>query len=133
MMLLGGILGSVFKEKVASTMEQEMITSLKFYGSRRDVTLAWDETQTRLRCCGVNNYNDWRTKVPDSCCQETYGGQRKPCMESPAGNVYDRGCLNISYQFMRHNASIIFGAGIFVAILMIVAMVLSCAYFKMIE
>lgn len=133
-MLLGGILGYVFKEKVSFTMKQEMDASVSHHGRRREVTKAWDETQTRLRCCGVKSYHDWRNEIPDSCCLETYGGQHKPCRDNPtSGNIYERGCLEISSRFIRDTASVIFGAGIFVAILMLFGMAFSFAFFKTIE
>ena len=83
-MLIGGILGFVFREKVSLTMRQEMKSSLKFYGNRQQVTQSWDITQERLRCCGVDNFRDWVGRIPASCCQETYGGQRKPCQDEPS-------------------------------------------------
>lgn len=47
--LIGGVLGYVFREKVTHTMRQEMHSSLKFYGNRRPVTQSWDSTQERLK------------------------------------------------------------------------------------
>lgn len=46
-MLLGGILAYVFREKVELTMKQEMFSSIKLYDVRKQVTFAWDRTQTR--------------------------------------------------------------------------------------
>ncbi|CAG2060242.1 unnamed protein product [Timema podura] len=47
-MLVGGILGYVFKEKVQVTMEQEMQSSLKMYTTDPDIQKAWDVTQTKV-------------------------------------------------------------------------------------
>jgi hypothetical protein len=44
-MLVGGILGYVFREKVHDSMEQEMQASIRMYGQKRAVTRAWDATQ----------------------------------------------------------------------------------------
>ncbi|XP_059608326.1 tetraspanin-9 [Phlebotomus argentipes] len=135
-MLIGGILGYVFREKVSQTMRQEMHSSLRLYGNRYRVTEAWDQTQRRLRCCGVEFYRDWTLhgRIPESCCQETFGGQRKPCVESPTpANIYNKGCFNVTATYVRDHAAIVGGAGIGVAILMIFGMIFSCALFKMIE
>ncbi|CAO1303130.1 unnamed protein product [Diamesa hyperborea] len=133
-MLIGGILGYVFREKVELTMRQEMQSTLKLYGTRRQVTAAWDTTQERLRCCGVEHFRDWQGKIPISCCQETYGGQRKPCQDNPTlSNVYAKGCYEISSSYIRDNAAVIGGSGIAVAILMLFGMVFSCMFFNMIE
>jgi tetraspanin-11 len=48
-MLVGGILGYVFHEKVHTTMEQEMQSTLRTYPANRAVKRAWDDTQERVR------------------------------------------------------------------------------------
>jgi tetraspanin-11 len=48
-MLVGGILGYVFREKVHTTMEQEMQSTLRTYSANRAVKRAWDDTQERVR------------------------------------------------------------------------------------
>lgn len=135
-MLIGGILGYVFREKVAVTMRQEMQSSLKLYGNRRTITHAWDQTQMRLKCCGIESWHDWQMngRIPESCCQETYGGQRKPCVDTPSAQTLNaNGCLNVTTEFVKGHAAIIGGAGIAVALLMIFGMIFSCMLFKMVE
>lgn len=120
--LIGGILGFVFREKVQTTMKQEMLSSLKFYGNKRTVTQSWDTTQERLKCCGVDNFRDWQLfgRIPESCCQETYGGQKKPCVDNPSqGTLYNQGCLHVTSTFIRDNASIVAGCSIFLTVLMV--------------
>lgn len=133
-LIVGSILGYVFREKVVQTMRQEMYASLPYYGNRRTVTLAWDETQTRLKCCGVESYRDWYGSIPESCCQETYGGQRKPCVYEPSPlNLYINGCLNVTTEFVRQHASVIAGAGITVAVFLLLAQIFAIILFKSIE
>uniref|UniRef100_A0A336MEI8 Tetraspanin n=1 Tax=Culicoides sonorensis TaxID=179676 RepID=A0A336MEI8_CULSO len=134
--LIGGILGYVFREKVTHTMRQEMHSSLKFYGNRRPVTQSWDSTQERLKCCGVDSYRDWQLygRIPESCCQETYGGQKKPCIDNPnPQTIYMNGCLHITTDYVREHASIIAGCSIALAVLMVFAMIFSCSLFRMIK
>lgn len=135
-MLIGGILGYVFREKVELTMKQEMYSSTNLYGVRRQITSAWDTTQTRLKCCGVETFRDWKGKLPLSCCQEIDrdGIQRKPCQDHPTlQNTYNNGCYEVGFQFIRDRANVIGASGIIVAILMIFGMVFSCMFFNMIE
>jgi len=47
-MLVGGILGYVFREKVHTTMEQEMRSTVRLYTTNRAVKRAWDDTQERV-------------------------------------------------------------------------------------
>lgn len=121
-MLIGGILGFVFREKVTQTMKQEMNSSLKLYGERYTITNAWDLTQERLKCCGVESWRDWQKYglLPESCCQETYGGQKKPCRDAPSAlTLHSNGCLAVTSTYIRENAVIIGAAGIAMAILMV--------------
>lgn len=46
-MLVGGILGYVFRGKVETTIRIGMESSLRDYGIYKAITEAWDETQTR--------------------------------------------------------------------------------------
>jgi tetraspanin-11 len=132
-MLVGGILGYVFREKVHTTMEQEMRSTVRLYTTNRAVKRAWDDTQERLKCCGVTSYEDWKTKIPESCCRihseySSFGS----CLDLP-GNIFTLGCLDITEKFVKDHAAIIGGAGIGVACLMLLGMIFSCALFKMIE
>jgi tetraspanin-11 len=113
-----------------------MFSSIKLYGTRRQVTQAWDTTQTRLKCCGVDSFRNWQGKLPFSCCQEIDrdGIQRKPCQDNPSlANVYGRGCLEVGLEFVRDRANVIGLSGIIVAVLMIFGMIFSCTFFNMIE
>lgn len=135
-MLIGGILAIVFRGKVSETMDREMRSSLRLYGNRRSFTRAWDETQERLKCCGVESFRDWQLQggIPESCCQETYGGQKKPCVHAPShATLYAKGCVEVASIYVKEHAAIIGGAGIAVAILMILGMIFSCTLFNMIE
>lgn len=133
-MLIGGILAYVFREKVVQTMRQEMYSSLRLYGNNRPVTLAWDETQIRLKCCGIESYHDWQGAIPESCCQEAYGGQRKPCVNNPTPfSLHVDGCRNVTTEFIREHANIIASSGISVAILLLFALIFSLILFKSIE
>lgn len=122
-MLVGGILGYVFRGKVTETLRNEMYGSIRSYGNYRPVTEAWDETQGRLECCGVLSYRDWKDRIPDSCCREPVPGKRQPCQllhdTQNSFTMFQNGCLNVTANFVRDHAAIIGGAGIAVASLMV--------------
>lgn len=44
-MLVGGILCYVFRQRVQTTMQQEMLRTIRFYGDDRAITRAWDDLQ----------------------------------------------------------------------------------------
>lgn len=117
-MLVGGILGYVFREKVDTTLHNYMIGSIRSYGHNKAITDAWDETQTRLKCCGVTHYADWNGNLPDSCCEQLYPAKRQICTPGSAA-LHKIGCLNVTTKYVKDHAAIIGGAGIAVACLMV--------------
>ncbi|XP_022251053.1 tetraspanin-9-like [Limulus polyphemus] len=91
-MLVGGILGYVFRDEVDEKMKKEMLDSIPLYGNDTAVTEAWDQVQKNMKCCGMKTgdstmpYAIWSLnrgfqadkKVPMSCCM----GNEK-CQASP--------------------------------------------------
>ncbi|XP_046748726.1 CD151 antigen [Diprion similis] len=138
--LIGGVLGYVFREKVKSNVQQDLKNSMSQYDKHSRVRDAWDITQSTLHCCGVKSWDDWRQyelQVPKSCCKEISPGRYFDCSggsdKSNPSNTYQVGCLNSTQLYVQKHAAIIGGAGIAVACLMFFGMVFSCALFKMIE
>lgn len=123
-MLIGGILGYVFREKVKSTMYKEMESSIRRYSESPEVRKAWDNTQINLKCCGIQDHSSWGDELPNSCCK-----QRTPSYCTP----WETGCLYKAEKFVQDHASVIGGAGIGVACIMLLGMIFSCALFMMIE
>ena len=84
MELTGGILGFVYREAVASTLQQELQTGIQDHYNTTSqeigITLAWDTIQVQLNCCGVVDYEDWykisawpeNSYVPHSCCLPSF-------------------------------------------------------------
>ncbi|XP_075972153.1 tetraspanin 74F isoform X2 [Anticarsia gemmatalis] len=133
-MLVGGILQFVFREKVLTTLEREMSAAIPYYGAKHEYTKAWDETQTYLQCCGVKGYQDWNDNIPDSCCKEVYPGKRLDCKVSPnPTTMYMTGCRDKLMEFLRENAVYVGVVGVVVALVMLVALILSCGLFVKIE
>lgn len=48
-MLVGGILCYVFRQRVQTTMQQEMLRTIRSYGDDRSITRAWDDLQEGVR------------------------------------------------------------------------------------
>lgn len=46
--LIGGVLAYVFREKLVSTLQREMSSSMRVYDSRKAVREAWDTTQSTV-------------------------------------------------------------------------------------
>ncbi|KAJ2950392.1 hypothetical protein O0L34_g8636 [Tuta absoluta] len=133
-MLVGGILQFVFREKVLTSLDREMYAAVPYYGVKHEYTKAWDDTQTYLQCCGVRSYKDWNDNVPESCCKEVYHGQRLDCRSSPnPTTMYTEGCLNKTVDFLREDAIYIGVVAVIVALIMLLALIFSCGLFVKIE
>lgn len=121
-MLVGGILGYVFRGKVETTLENAMYASMRSYGNYAPVTNSWDETQRRLRCCGVRGPHDWLDRLPDSCCRESVPGRSQRCqivVQQDSFILHRDGCLFVTKRFVKDHAVIIGTAGVIVACLMV--------------
>lgn len=133
-MLVGGILQFVFREKVLTTLDRELYAAIPYYGVRHDFTKSWDDTQTYLKCCGVKGYKDWNDNVPESCCREVYPGKRMDCKGSPnPTTMYVEGCLSKVIDFLREDAVYVGTVAVIIAMIMMLALILSCGLFVKIE
>jgi len=143
-MLVGGILGYAFREKVLTTMRTQMYSSVAEYGNEQAVTDAWDTTQTTLKCCGVegasgfevwlmeNKNFDNTNRVPKSCCQRSNDIQN--CIRQPTSeNAWVEGCLTKAQTAINGQAAILGGVGVGIAFVMLLGMIFSMALFKMIK
>ncbi|XP_072941652.1 tetraspanin-18B-like isoform X2 [Epargyreus clarus] len=133
-MLVGGILQFIFREKVMKTLDRELYASIPYYGVTPSYTLAWDDTQSHLECCGVRSYKDWNDNVPMSCCREVYPGKRLDCksFQNPT-TMYLDGCLQKTIELLRQDAMYVGVVAIIITILMLLALIFSCALFSKIQ
>ncbi|KAG8187217.1 hypothetical protein JTE90_020648 [Oedothorax gibbosus] len=145
--LVGGILGYVFRSEVEMRMEQEMIMTIPLYKNESAVTDAWDSVQNYFMCCGlaINSepgYEIWKQnkkladtkKVPASCCKKN--AQLNFCESNPSdrnNGAYKDGCYEKMRDFVKAHALILGGIGIGISCVLIVGMMLSCALFLMIN
>ncbi|CAL1290918.1 unnamed protein product [Larinioides sclopetarius] len=146
-MLVGGILGYVFRNEVEKQMDQEMIMSIPLYKNETAVTDAWDAVQEYFKCCGIVvdselGYKIWslknkefqgEIKVPQTCCKDQDPSSVRECQTKPAGKVFEEGCSEQLEEFVKDHALILGGIGIGISCVLIVGMMLSCALFLMIN
>ncbi|XP_037777111.1 tetraspanin-9-like [Penaeus monodon] len=145
--LIGGILGYVFKDKASVSVKNTMTSAMRDYKPDTDIpiTKAWDETQQAMKCCGITEQSEWLkynrnfkqtgNKVPKSCCKnDPNTGKVIECQNSPTeDNSYTEGCYKKARDFVQGQAVIIGGVGIAVAFIMLVGLILSIILFKLIN
>lgn len=122
--ITAGVLAVVYKSTAEQETKNILKTSLeKFYNSTDSqdaVTLAWDTLQINLKCCGVDNYEDyqqnqvWKQQsyvIPPSCCALSL--DNKPldptCTTSPneANSYYKTGCYQKIIDWLMLNLNLI--------------------------
>ncbi|XP_013777868.1 CD151 antigen-like [Limulus polyphemus] len=148
MMLVGGILGYVFRNEVDDHMHREMLTTVRQYMNNTPITEAWDLVHKKFECCGMKQegssrqpYRIWvdvnpnfkvtGPQVPSSCCKsETVIPlcQKIPTKET----AWMKGCYDELKEFVKRHAIIVGGIGVGIACILIVGMSFACALFLMI-
>lgn len=145
-LLMGGILGYVFRAQAKETVHTTLIQKMKDYDpdqSTSKVTRAWDDTQSALKCCGVDTPGDWVSigrynsagpKVPKSCCKKNDDGNLFACDQNPTeSNSWTDGCYAKAVVAVQDFGLIIGGVGVVIALLMLLGLVFSMVLFKMIR
>nr|XP_019934563.1 PREDICTED: CD151 antigen-like isoform X2 [Paralichthys olivaceus] len=102
------------------------------------VTQAVDRLHQEFKCCGSNNYSDWRDSVwiraadnrqlvPDSCCKtpSVLCGRR----DHPS-NIYKGGCILKLEDFILSQLYILGAVGIGIAFLQLVGMMFTCCLYR---
>jgi len=133
-------LGSVGGSHVADTLTK--------YETDSSVTSSWDKMQSRLMCCGGNNwhtgYTDYRgtsigrndDSVPDSCCIIPNEGCGRGVLRQAAQTVQDKifvhGCIEVLTRWLENEVvdliPIYAAVSLGVALIEIITVALASAY-----
>jgi len=155
-LLLGGVFAYVFRQQIADNMKPEMMATIRDYdpNAKSDpITKAWDATQNKLFCCGIDTnvtngrpWESWFTnkrinsgpadkKVPASCCKLDASGAKVDCASSnpvDEDRIYTSDCFASALVFLKGHAVIIGGVAVGIASVMILGMALSICHYKLI-
>jgi len=139
--------------RVLNTAPQEIFLEMENYWTDEDVKYKWDNLQRDFQCCGViqhnTGYKDWQRVnnwgnarsthgVPDSCClkeQTDCGvGTGQGIFQDlyPGHSIFTHGCMTILEHRLERDIEPVLltyiGCGVVLALVEILAMVLSAAY-----
>jgi len=155
-LLIGGVLAYVFRAQISSTMKPEMLVTIREYNPADPdpVSKAWDATQNKLKCCGVETnstigrpWEAWHTnkhinsgsankKVPESCCLFDANSLRVDCQsddEVDTSKIYTSDCFAAALIFVKGHSIVVGGVAVGIAAIMILGMVFSICHYKLIE
>ncbi|XP_053975816.1 CD63 antigen-like [Hylaeus anthracinus] len=124
-----GISGYMMRGKVQDMVESRMNTTMESYMTNDDIHRSWDIMQHDLQCCGMISSNDWSrfgfvdNIVPNSCCREVPKGSE---CDLNSIYIYENGCMHNLQQAIEHNALILGGVGIGIAIIQLIGVIFAC-------
>ncbi|XP_043242338.1 CD63 antigen-like isoform X2 [Amphibalanus amphitrite] len=145
--LAAGITAYVLRDDIRTTLNTNMQATMQNYGKDDydGVTKTWDGVQMELDCCGISNYTNWANtsfgsdgdRVPDTCCLIFSTGCGAGVAVLPqseaAQTIHTAGCLYKLEEEMKENIVAVGGAGVGVAFLQILGVILACCLSKSIK
>ncbi|UJR14688.1 hypothetical protein I4U23_001681 [Adineta vaga] len=120
-LLFGVVFIIAFNERVAMAARNELFENIEFYPGdegldAKNSRKTMNSIQKRLRCCGVDQYQDWfnakiwtgHPYVPDSCCiEESSGCGKQIAANETFGLIYLDGCFNMIQMEINRNLMIV--------------------------
>ncbi|KAK1802381.1 hypothetical protein P4O66_022052 [Electrophorus voltai] len=133
--LVAGISGFVFRHEIKGTFLRTYKEAVQNYNAQDERSLAVDNVQRSLRCCGVLNYTSWFSSVyfpasgiPPSCCaniSDCHSSDLRNATIAPS-KVYQQGCYELVTSFIETNMGIIAGVTFGIAFSQLIGMLLAC-------
>jgi len=141
-----GISAYMLRTRVHGIVETNMekgLLNYKVEGSE-GVTQTWDIIQHELKCCGAQDYTDWRNSttmqdtnsVPDSCCIEDTENCGKgladpeKSIQDVSDKIHTTGCLDKFQEMVVKNVASVGAMGVIIALIQIVGVVFACCLSK---
>lgn len=141
--VIAGVLAYVHYQELDEELRQNLRGTMQQkyqQPGEESVTQAVDRLQQEFKCCGSNNFSDWRDSVwvrapgnrqlvPDSCCKtpsELCGRRDHP------SNIYkvEGGCIMKLEDFILSQLYILGAVGIGIAFLQLVGMMFTCCLYR---
>ncbi|XP_077418760.1 tetraspanin-7-like isoform X1 [Vanacampus margaritifer] len=133
--LIAGISGFIFRHEIKGTFLTTYSEAVLKYDGRSDRSVAVDDVQRKLQCCGVHNYTSWFASdyfptggIPVSCCV-TFSDCKEADLKNAtlaAGKVHKQGCYKLVTSFIESNMGIIAGVTFGIAFSQLIGMSLAC-------
>nr|XP_037866654.1 tetraspanin-7 isoform X2 [Bombyx mori] len=124
-MMEAGVGASVacYRDTFAKGLRDGLTETITHYNPQK---ANFDFAQTKLHCCGVNNYTDWmrmspQRVIPISCCVDANN-----CVTANYSEVHQKGCYEVIAEYIESNMDILIGIAIGTALLPLLGTILSC-------
>jgi len=150
--IAGGAYAYTKRDEVEEKLTEGLKKAVtKEYGKEDDtaaegMTKAVDWFQENVKCCGIDNPNEWQTsawatlnggtitevKAPDSCCTDISKGCGKDISQYSSSAIHQKGCVAAGKTFVKDNLYLVGGVGVGIAVVQLLSIVfavcLICAF-----
>ncbi|XP_073519857.1 CD63 antigen isoform X2 [Phyllobates terribilis] len=131
--IAAAIAGYVYRNQVQSAFSDTITAGMRNYSTTAEAKKGIDDLQTNFKCCGANNFTDWKNfdpfkgtnDVPDSCCKEVSTNCGKNLT-----NIYTAGCVPTIESMLKTRIGIIAGVALGIAFFEILGIVFACCLMK---
>ncbi|KAK6309680.1 hypothetical protein J4Q44_G00195610 [Coregonus suidteri] len=139
--LVAGISGFVFRHEIKGTFLRTYSDAVLNYDAEDEKSLAVDNVQSSLRCCGVYNYTSWLGSVyypangfPPSCCSNSTDCSPQDLRNTTINHtkINQQGCYELVTSFLETNMAIIAGVTFGIAFSQLIGMLLACCLSRII-
>uniref|UniRef100_A0A1L8DK60 Tetraspanin n=2 Tax=Nyssomyia neivai TaxID=330878 RepID=A0A1L8DK60_9DIPT len=122
-----GIAGYVKHGQLEEILEKGFNSTLHNYDKSIDSQHAWRLIQSELSCCGIQGPRDWQqvfhnSSLPNSCCVQ----MPTTVSECTIEHSLQDGCMHKLLSLLQHNALILGGVGIGIAVVQLLAVCFAC-------
>lgn len=140
--LVAGVSGFIFRHEIKGTFLRSYTEAVEHYNAQDERSLAVDNVQRSLKCCGVFNYTSWfsslyfpRNGIPPSCCATVDDCSVEDLRNATVapGKVHQQGCYGIVTGFIETNMGIIAGVTFGIAFSQLIGMLLACCLSRFIR
>lgn len=131
-----GIAAYKLRSKVNNVIEKNMESGMEHFNMTDydGVTTTWNAVQTELKCCGAQEYLDWKnttfSAVPDSCClEETPNcavGMLNVTKEEAQKKIHVDGCFSTFSANIKKNVTAVGGVGIGIGFIQFIGLIFAC-------
>ncbi|KAK3094686.1 hypothetical protein FSP39_004917 [Pinctada imbricata] len=140
--LSAGCTGFIYKGKLEKGFKEGLTNAIKKYGSNDDITVAMDNMQKQLHCCGNSAYTDWfnstwgsgkNYSVPESCCRSDVSTVCQNVNVKTVGynaSIYTEGCASTVIDFMQAKMGMIGGVALGISFFQLFGALLACCLAK---
>nr|CAD7198287.1 unnamed protein product [Timema douglasi] len=152
MEITAGGLAAAYKKEAETESRTMLKNSIKKYYATQDkadaVTLMWNYFMAQMKCCGVDNYLDfkespkWGTNktVPEACCvlvgdlnKFTPKDPQCPNNPSESNSYYLKGCYETFYNWLMEHINTAIGVGIGLGLLQLLGIFFAFCLCKSID